>query len=390
MKQFKGTKSYKVKRMKKIKFTLIIIIILEVIILIANIIYMDKYKYNFIFRDIDKFLLNSISHKYNEISEYLFLKFKSKNSTYINEELYNRNNNLTTKTVKVCKKNMNIRWLELMRKDLKGKINLEEDEENPDYLLYATFGCEHVLNKYNNTIKIAFFTENQLPDLNYADYAVGLGHINHLDRFFTFPYFVYELSVRNIQIKDFEIIRNETLNSKKREKFCAAVITNPVGFRLNFIKELDKYKKIDMGGRFRNNVGGYIKDKIKFLKDYKFSLAMENSEADGYTSEKIIDAFLAGTIPIYYGDYMVDDYINPKTYILIRNYKDMVTKINYIKKIDNDDNLYRSILKEKVFIDDFFVDNIINERKKYLLHIFEQKKEYAKRVDNYHFDFKIN
>ena len=197
--------------MKKIKFTLIIIIILEVIILIANIIYMDKYKYNFKFRDIDKFLLNSISHKYNEISEYLFLKFKSKNSTYINEELYNRNNNLTTKTVKVCKKNMNIRWLELMRKDLKGKINLEVDEENPDYLIYATFGCENVLNKYNNTIKIAFFTENQLPDLNYADYAVGLGHINHLDRFFTFPYFVYELSIRNIQIKDFEIIKNFVL-----------------------------------------------------------------------------------------------------------------------------------------------------------------------------------
>jgi hypothetical protein len=52
--------------------------------------------------------------------------------------------------------------------------------------------------------------------------------------------------------------------------------------------------------------------------------------------------------------------------------------------------LYRSILKEKVFIDDFFVDNIINERKKFLLHIFDQKKEYAKRVDNYHFDFRDN
>ena len=390
MRQFKGTISFKRKKLKKLYFILIIIIILEVIILIANIIYMKKKKYYFKFRDIDKFLINSISHKYNEISEYLFLKFKSKNSTSINEELYNRISNLTTKTVKVCKKNMHIRWVELMRKDLKGKINLVIDEENPDYLLYATFGCENVLNKYNNTIKIAFFTENQLPDLNYADYAVGLGHINHLDRFFTFPYFVYELNVRNIQIKDFEIIRNETLNSEIRKKFCAAVITNPVGFRLNFLKELNQYKQIDMGGRFRNNVGGFVKNKIKFLKDYKFSLAMENSEADGYTTEKIIDAFLAGTIPIYYGDYMVDDYINPKTYILIRDYRDMKKKIDYIKKIDNDDNLYRSILKEKVFIDDFFVDNIINERKKYLLHIFEQKKEYAKRVDNYHFDFRDN
>ena len=47
---------------------------------------------------------------------------------------------------------------------------------------------------------------------------------------------------------------------------------------------------------------------------------MENSEGDGYISEKIVDSFLAGTIPIYYGDYMVDEYINPKTYILINFY----------------------------------------------------------------------
>ena len=198
------------------------------------------------------------------------------------------------------------------------------------------------------------------------------------------------MTKRNINIKDFEIIRNEVLNSRKREKFCAAVITNPIGFRLYFIKELNKYKNIDMGGRFHNNIGGHVKNKIEFLKQYKFSLAMENSEADGYTSEKIIDAYLAGTIPIYYGDYMVDDYINPKTYILIRSQRDMANKINYIKRIDNDDNLYRSILKEKVFIDDFFVDNIQNERKKFLLHIFEQKKEYAKRVDRYHFDYRDN
>ena len=42
--------------------------------------------------------------------------------------------------------------------------------------------------------------------------------------------------------------------------------------------------------------------------------------------------------------------------------------------------MYRSIVKEKDFIDDFFVDNIINERKKFLLHILEQKKEYDKEL----------
>ena len=53
-----------------------------------------------------------------------------------------------------------------------------------------------------------------------------------------------------------------------------------------------------MGGRYNNNVG-IIKNKILFLSNYKFSIAMENSEGDGYLSEKIIDSFEAGTIPIY-------------------------------------------------------------------------------------------
>ena len=198
------------------------------------------------------------------------------------------------------------------------------------------------------------------------------------------------MNLRNITSRDIDIIRNNVLKFEKREKFCAALITNPVGFRLYFLNELNKYNKIDMAGRFHNNVGGYVSDKVKFLKKYKFSIAMENSEADGYASEKIIDSFLAGTIPIYYGDYMVDEYINPKSYILIKNEKDLENKINYIIQIDNDDNLYRKIMKEKVFIDDFFVDNIQNDRKKFLLHIFEQKKEFAKRVDNYHFDFREN
>ena len=371
-----------------------IIIILEVNILIINIIYMHKtnklYTFYNSFKEIDKLFLNSITSKYNEISDFLFQKFNTKNTTLINNELYTKENNDTIKTVKIAHKNINKRWIKLIKNDLEGKINIEIDESNPDYLIYATFGCEHVLDIYNNTIKIAFFTENQLPDLNFADYAVGLGHINHLDRYFIFPYIVYDLNLRNITPRDIDIIRNNVLKNEKRVKFCAGVISNPIGFRLYFINELNKKKKIDMGGRFHNNVGGFVKNKIKFLSEYKFSIAMENSEADGYASEKIIDSFLAGTIPIYYGDYLVDEYINPKSYILIRNERDMKDKIDYIIKIDNDDNLYRSILKEKVFIDDFFVDNIINERKQFLMHIFEQKKHYAERVDNYHFDLNDN
>ena len=140
-------------------------------------------------------------------------------------------------------------------------------------------------------------------------------------------------------------VRENVLNHPIRKKFCAAVISNSHGFfRNKFIKELNKYKQIDMGGKYYNNVGGKIKNKIQFLSSYKFSVSMENSNSDGYVSEKIIDAFNSGTIPIYYGDYMIDEYINPKSYILIKDEKDIKRKIDYIKEIDNNDEKYRNIL----------------------------------------------
>lgn len=265
------------------------------------------------------------------------------------------------------------------------KFEISINPENPVYLIYNVFGCKYLRERYNNSIKIAYFTENQLPDFNIADYAVGQAHLNYFDRYMKIPYvFGWFKHLNNSYIK---YIRDLALNGQKRTKFCAAVISNnrsSTKFRIKFINELNKYKKIDMGGRFNNNVGK-IKNKIKFFTSYKFSISLENSEGDGYLSEKMIDSFLSGTIPIYYGDYMVDEYINPNSYILIRGDQDIKEKIEYIKKIDNDDELYRKILKENVFIDPKFKEKIESQKIEFLIHIFDQEIEKARRVDNYHF-----
>ena len=134
-----------------------------------------------------------------------------------------------------------------------------------------------------------------------------------------------------------------------------------------------------------NNIGGRIKNKIEFLSHYKFSIAMENTEGQGYVSEKILDSLFAGTIPIYYGGYMIDEFINPKAFILIRNEKKKKKKISYIKKIDNDEKLYKKILTEKLFIDDNIPFLIKKEKINFFNHIFEQEKEKAKRIDNYNY-----
>ena len=269
---------------------------------------------------------------------------------------------------------------------LNNKYLVHLNPDNPDYLIFNVNGCSYLDYKYNNSIKIAFFTENQLPDFRKADYCIGNSHIIYLDRYFKLPvYFINNLNL--LKNEAIEIIRNNTLKNNIRTKFCAAVISNSVitdGFRLNFINELNNYKIVDMGGEYNNNVGK-IHDKIEFLSSYKFSIAMENTEGEGYLSEKIIDSFLSGTIPIYYGDYMVDEYINPETYILIRGENDIKKKIEYIKEIDKNDELYKKILSKKVIINKDYSNKITEEFTKFFEHIFDQNKALAKRIDSHYF-----
>ena len=257
---------------------------------------------------------------------------------------------------------------------------------NPDYLIYNVHGCNHLDSKYNNSIKIAYFTENQLPDFSKADYCIGNSHVIYLDRYFRMPvYFINSISP--IKNEEIELIRKRILENNIRTKFCAAVISNNQttdGFRLNFINELNKYKIIDMGGGYKNNVG-IIKNKIEFLSSYKFSIAMENTEAEGYLSEKIIDSFLSGTIPIYYGDYMVDEFINPESYILIRGEKDIKKKIEYIKEIDNNDELYKKIIGKKILLSNEYTNRIAKEFIVFFENIFKQNKILAKRIDDLYF-----
>ena len=64
-------------------------------------------------------------------------------------------------------------------------------------------------------------------------------------------------------------------------------------------------------------------------------------------------------------------------------------KIFDIKKIDNDDNLYRSILKENLFINDNLEKINTKERIKFFRNIFRQEKSKVKRIDEFNINTNI-
>lgn len=63
--------------------------------------------------------------------------------------------------------------------------------------------------------------------------------------------------------------------------------------------------------------------KINGIKDYMFSIVIENSKEDYMFTEKLIDCFLTGTIPIYYGCPSIHKFFNTKGIIMIDNIGDL-------------------------------------------------------------------
>ena len=110
--------------------------------------------------------------------------------------------------------------------------------------------------------------------------------------------------------------------------------------RLQFV---DKFRdKLDFYGRGFNE----ISCKEDGLRDYMFSVGIENAVYDTYFTEKLTDCFACGTIPIFYGCKGVTEYFNEDGIIFLDDDFDLstLTKDLYYCKMDViKDNFERSI-----------------------------------------------
>lgn len=133
----------------------------------------------------------------------------------------------------------------------------------------------------------------------------------------------------------YDIVNNRNINNcldkiniikeyKNKAKFLASqpIAGSVNDYRINIIKEIEKYCDIDTYGshiklRTTKNYKGFISISnskniysnrrersvatIETLTNYKFNLILENECIDGYFSERFIDGLCSSSIPIYFG-----------------------------------------------------------------------------------------
>jgi len=237
---------------------------------------------------------------------------------------------------------------------------------NPEFLFFSIFGNNH----QNYKCKKIFYTgENIAPPLGYADYSFSFDYMDD-ERNYRLPHYLLYEGYYDLQNKKIDA-------SFANRKFCSFVVSNGgCAERNNFFQKLSKYKKVDSGGRFANNIGYTIDNKRQFQSEYKFAITFENNayrpQHIGYSTEKIMEAMAANTMPIYWGNPKIDLEFNTNSFINWYDFKSDDDMIEYIIYLDKNDDKYMEILKEPWFINNKVPDNNKEENiKNFLYKIFK-------------------
>ncbi len=229
----------------------------------------------------------------------------------------------------------------------KFKVEISDD---PDFYFFShPYNGKREYLKYN-CHRIFLGWENERADWNMCDYVLDSDFVAHKPNHKRFPLW----ASWNTKILTNAKSKTGYLNKKK---FCCMLVSNPhAKERIEFFKLLSKSKKVDSGGKFLNNIGYNVADKMEFIRDYKFVISFENSSYPGYTTEKLIEPMFTDTIPIYWGNPQVGIDFNTKSFVNVNDFPSFDDAIKYIIELDSDDIKYH-----KVAMEPWFKNNLVHE-----------------------------
>lgn len=293
--------------------------------------------------------------------------------------------NININNISENNKNISVSNIKLVDENLVGQEGLSRyispktgwirniDEPNYDISIHTDRMCYNI---NPNPEKLNFAWLIEPPIINGDNYV----KIDEVSNKFT-KVFSYNLSLIN-KIDNFVYVphggtwlRTEDIGLHDKTKNLSFIYSDKqwnLGHRIrhtfaNFLK--DKNYKVDHFGSGSNKP---IEYKIEGLKNYRFSIVMENSIQDDYFTEKIIDCFLSGTIPIYWGSKNIEKYFDIDGIIILPGINewgfDMEESIKildtldenyYISKISNVTNNF--ITAQKYIHPENIIINYINE-----------------------------
>ncbi len=270
---------------------------------------------------------------------------------------------------------------------LSDHFEIIDDEHNPDWIIDVTspqvspFSCC----KYDGVRVAITYVENANANFSIYDYVVGFEEIKYRDRYcnyYLFLHYFHDLS--KDELKNEKIVNMRGKGCAK-EYFCDFIYSHQTteGVRERLLQKLSNYKRVECYGSYLNNCDGArahnYDEKKAFQRKCKFSIACELTSVVGFTTEKILHPFLAGSIPIYYGNPDIAKIFNNKAFVNCHDFDSIDAVVEYVKYLDENDDAYNEMLAQPIFVDSSFPYKTITNLENWLINVFSQNRNDAYR-----------
>jgi hypothetical protein len=260
---------------------------------------------------------------------------------------------------------------------LSKKYELVIDERSPDVVFHSAFGRTKRSDSYKGKKRIMFVGENLSPSRYRTEYSISFEPRSETN--FRLPLWqAYILKTPSLKDRLYNRVNHENF-----ERFCSFVVSNPSNiFRNAMYVRLNGYKRVHSYGRYMMNDSGLqeasrdrywrdAKDEFFTKHTHKFAICYENNNWPYYCTEKLMDAFLAGSMPLYNGDPKVSNDFNRDAFINVPRHSDIM---GLIKRIDSDRSEFDEIYSQPVFTDSqkASLENNLKEFETFLFDIIEK------------------
>ena len=256
-------------------------------------------------------------------------------------------------------------FVNFIRENIDKNVKIVPYHDNPDILLSSVCGNIFHIDKIKAKVKIIFLGENLSRGpymkwtkvLKFFDFVVGFDSTDLRRKRIRFPlwliYYPFYKWVDHENILSYIQKQNDMNRHNTKTILSSCIARHDKGGQRSFICNIiEEYKpgQVKYPSSFRKNTNGISSgnnSKINFLKQCIFNVCPENSIGNLYHTEKIMQAFEGGTIPIYWG---VD---KPEKDLICQN-KYIYCNINNadIKKIRQGIDSYQNFYHGPIFTPD--------------------------------------
>jgi hypothetical protein len=210
-------------------------------------------------------------------------------------------------------------------------------------------------------VRIYWGIEAVTPNFNVFDYAIGFDRLTLGDRYAR----MHPLTSMSRFLSVESLLDGDAPAPTVRPpRFCDYIYSNggAHAMRARLFHRLSEYRTVDSYGSHLNNTDDRIlrttwdndwcTPKMDLHKEHSFSLAIENSLHRGYTTEKLATAFIAGTMPIYWGNPDVGLDFNTERFVNVHDYATIDAVVQRVRELDADDDLMQEALSRPALTDE--------------------------------------